>query len=700
MYCKYGDVAPRAKICYPCRPWRVPVGSRELECLGRATMISVSGKVADTAHDLFRRWTAGIDFWCIEGSWRRCFLRFTSGSCFNGGGELLLSQVSDLASNHLSRMSQWPSHKQFETRLPVLLRRVLPGKNELSETSSVPPHKTQSGLGKYGASRAVERRVFFYGSFRHLKAKRALPELAEDVSRMSKSVKKFFHQSNLLDGTQKISSPTNAEANIDPLKPISSFHLESGQPFPKVQLGKRPLSSDLTKSPVKSKSSAYSQTLSVIEPVNKPLVVPSEREVGTSDRALSLSLQDALDAHSPRKYPDSRPPEPDVIHTWETSTKQLWIQRKWDISFVSMVAQHLGIQEKTSNFALKFPRSDLYLKITELWKKDQRQVEEVEEWCKSQLKDPAEGLRRTVTFHDQLRKCSLASNWQIQRFFWIENRALSLDQLKKVETAYGLSVDPSKIKEIPTLTPSFDADDELSLKIRSIIKKDVFTPKELQKRAELKKYLESRGNYHKWWKEDQLEMDSNSFGLDILTILKLGDALRFSFTLEKQDRTAMSLSSSFLQLVAIMRDDSKDLPWLESAERAWLYRNHPGFPQPLHSLGKLLKEMYVKSTEGDRQMMKAMNDLRSLIPDLKNADDLGHILAGYDGGFDPNIIAGITTKDGGNGGISNYERILEVQYPNLSEQQKSYIKNWLLFDKTWSQNAPSVLHSFIENSIV
>ncbi|MBW0480971.1 hypothetical protein O181_020686 [Austropuccinia psidii MF-1] len=559
------------------------------------------------------------------------------------------------------RQAHWRNRKRPVTQSSVFLLKA----NHPSEPSSEPPYKTQSGLGKYGASRKDERRVFVYGSLRHFKAKRALPELAEDLSKIGKSVEKLPHQSNLLDGSQKLSSSTSMEHNIDPLKAINPFRLESRKNLPKLKLEKRPYLSDLAKS-------------QDIKPINKPLIVPSKVEDGTSDRALSLSLEDALDAHSPRKYPDSRLPEPHLIHLWQTSTIQLWIRKKWDVSFVSMFAQHLGIQEKTSNFALKFPRSGLYLKITELWKNDQRQVEEVEEWCKSQLNDPAEGLRRTLTFRKQLKKCSLASNWQIQRRFWIENKVLSLDQLKQVETAYGLSVDPSKIKEIPTITASFNADDELSLKIRSIITKDVFTPKELQKRADLRKYLQSRGNSHKWWNEDQLEMGSNSLGIDILTILKLGDALRFGLTLVRQERADMSLISAFSQLVTIMGDSSKDLPWVDSGERAWLYANHPDFDQRLHSLGKSFKKMDVESAQEGPEIMKAMEDLRSLIPGIEKNDDLGNVLAGYDGGFDPKIIAKITSKDAQSEGISNFDRLHEVEALNLSEKQKSYIRNCII----------------------
>ncbi|EFP75074.1 uncharacterized protein PGTG_01667 [Puccinia graminis f. sp. tritici CRL 75-36-700-3] len=175
-----------------------------------------------------------------------------------------------------------------------------------------------------------------------------------------------------------------------------------------------------------------------------------------------------------------------------------------------------------------------------------------------------EGARRVITARKLLQKHVLADNWLEFREDALENRKLSEYQLRGLESAWRISINPAEIKNIR------DPFGDQNVKIEVLIGR-----KEYMRWKALEKYLIGRRDLVEWWVNEpfSLENESLKFGLDVTTILQVGDALQFghngwSHLRKSNDR----IDSEYANLLNIVLNEKGMLPWPESAERIWLAR--------------------------------------------------------------------------------------------------------------------------------
>jgi hypothetical protein len=151
-------------------------------------------------------------------------------------------------------------------------------------------------------------------------------------------------------------------------------------------------------------------------------------------------------------------------------------------------------------------------------------------------------------------------------------RRIQIDDLKK---RFGMSEDPLLVQDTPRLSilgwnPGTKFLSERR-DIRSTLQ-TVFGEYEGKKRRILNSYLLQRLYPVEWWPA-ALTKESGSFGLDILTILKVGDALQLGHkSFQPVSNQFMPLDYAFSQILEVMTDNERPLPWSESSEQAWLKR--------------------------------------------------------------------------------------------------------------------------------
>ncbi|KAA1080097.1 hypothetical protein PGT21_001931 [Puccinia graminis f. sp. tritici] len=97
-----------------------------------------------------------------------------------------------------------------------------------------------------------------------------------------------------------------------------------------------------------------------------------------------------------------------------------------------------------------------------------------------------------------------------------------------------------------------------------------------------------------WWRSVGLESSIKEFGLDLLIILKIGNSLQFgSMYFVENSESTIPLEKAYSTIIDIMIS-KRNFPWIESPERAWLYRFCGSFYQDrLRELSHLVFSKHV-----------------------------------------------------------------------------------------------------------
>ncbi|KNZ45513.1 hypothetical protein VP01_803g3 [Puccinia sorghi] len=188
---------------------------------------------------------------------------------------------------------------------------------------------------------------------------------------------------------------------------------------------------------------------------------------------------------------------------------------------------------------------------------------------------PLEGRRRSLALRNFINKIYFASIWNSNKQI-LQSHGIKSNVIEALEEYYGISNIPSKFYNIPRnrgnlrryLPPNSE---------RFLIQ--TMGLKLSHDRLLLISYLMNKKGSACWWESFNLEDDSNRFGLDILTVLKVGDALQFGCQdgLGQWEKSKYKADEAYAQLISIFLNEENTLkiPWIESSEREWL-NNLPG----------------------------------------------------------------------------------------------------------------------------
>ncbi|KAI7948768.1 hypothetical protein MJO29_010433 [Puccinia striiformis f. sp. tritici] len=254
------------------------------------------------------------------------------------------------------------------------------------------------------------------------------------------------------------------------------------------------------------------------------------------------------------------------------------VQKKVDL----YIANTLAIQLTPLNLSFHYglgPEIDFGVIniLLAFWKKQVKAYQTAQEAIE-EIIGLHEGKRRVTALQILLMNSSAANQWNLQMdgLLAIQTRMATLDAFM---AHYGVSYYPSEFKNIPV--PKWT--DGPPPPDSNIYLRNAMGLFRASRRMKLVSYLEDRSNRKRWWEPFNLEDASARFGLDVLTIIKIGDALNFGYDdrnwIGKSAYSPGTSDSSYAQLLSIFLNENRDilrLPWIESSERAWLIHVFPG----------------------------------------------------------------------------------------------------------------------------
>ncbi|KAI9610609.1 hypothetical protein H4Q26_006755 [Puccinia striiformis f. sp. tritici PST-130] len=226
------------------------------------------------------------------------------------------------------------------------------------------------------------------------------------------------------------------------------------------------------------------------------------------------------------------------------------VQKKVDL----YIANTLAIQLTPLNLSFHYglgPEIDFGVIniLLAFWKKQVKAYQTAQEAIE-EIIGLHEGKRRVTALQILLMNSSAANQWNLQMdgLLAIQTRMATLDAFM---AHYGVSYYPSEFKNIPV--PKWT--DGPPPPDSNIYLRNAMGLFRASRRMKLVSYLEDRSNRKRWWEPFNLEDASARFGLDVLTIIKIGDALNFGYDdrnwIGKSAYSPGTSDSSYAQLLSI-----------------------------------------------------------------------------------------------------------------------------------------------------
>ncbi|KAI7944989.1 hypothetical protein MJO28_010684 [Puccinia striiformis f. sp. tritici] len=241
-----------------------------------------------------------------------------------------------------------------------------------------------------------------------------------------------------------------------------------------------------------------------------------------------------------------------------------------NVNGISALEKRMRVTNSEAHFHLGFLDEDGYKTLLAFWERDKDGYKKAEIRIRDSI-GTFEGTRRMITLRRQILKHTISRQWQKIRYRWFGERRMGATDARGFEIPYGISSEPAQVQDIPKSTAlklarREDWEDDSPIEM-------IWGAEETQRQVKMRLYLAQRTNPYFWWEDYSLDAHSKFFGLDVLTIIKVGDALQFgSQFLLPRGYGRMTIDSAYAQLLRVMTDTNRPLPWIESSERAWLQR--------------------------------------------------------------------------------------------------------------------------------
>jgi hypothetical protein len=284
---------------------------------------------------------------------------------------------------------------------------------------------------------------------------------------------------------------------------------------------------------------------------------------------------------------------------WGKKNVLLWEKRNLDIGLMSRLALVLNLQDKNLHARILpiFHGTQLYQRFVELHRKNQlnKVIDSI-----YIILGKEEGTRRLEAFCHYLQRHIISFNWLGLKLSWLPTLSLDVIQrffrLNHFERCFGVSEYTHSVFNIPTLP--FDTFLTRGINLESMETKSdlikIYGNDEAEKKLEVMKYILACPYKPEWWRSVGLESSIKEFGLDPLIILKIGNSLQFGsmYFVENSENT-IPPEEAYSTIIDIMIS-RRNFPWIESPERAWLYKFCGSFYQDrLRELSHLVFSKHV-----------------------------------------------------------------------------------------------------------
>ncbi|KAH9451266.1 hypothetical protein Pst134EB_018753 [Puccinia striiformis f. sp. tritici] len=256
---------------------------------------------------------------------------------------------------------------------------------------------------------------------------------------------------------------------------------------------------------------------------------------------------------------------------WGWEAVKSWERNRLDIQLMTQLALILNLEHKTSHLGISpmFGKTDLYDRFMIMYlekKKFSKIVNSI-----YNIIGKEEGARRLEAFCKYLRYHTTAGNYALKRHTWFMEGLQKVHQVAYFDFQLGLSELPESQVELNPFPNWYGKKiEEKDLKDFLV---SICGRTDAAKKLELRDYLKEVPHLSDWWLNVGLESAIRKFGIDLLKILKIGNALQFGFKDFLGDaliEDRIPTEDAFLTILNIMTD-SGSLPWIESAERSWFY---------------------------------------------------------------------------------------------------------------------------------
>ncbi|KAA1066992.1 hypothetical protein PGT21_010624 [Puccinia graminis f. sp. tritici] len=268
---------------------------------------------------------------------------------------------------------------------------------------------------------------------------------------------------------------------------------------------------------------------------------------------------------------------------WGEQTVLEWNEQNLDISLMARLALELNLDNKTPHFGIS-PSSqliELYERFRANFLNSKFKFHQVESSFTKVL-GKAESNRRFIAFFRCLQDETSTRNWIFVKKKLMNENIMKESDAACFEKRLGLSTDSVSTINLPS-EPGFlnmKGPFAHSTKFIAETMACVYGQFEGKRKLELNNYLQNRLYRPRWWESLGLEEDSKKYGLDLFSILKVGDSLQFgSNYFLRGAKATVAIDMAFRVIINVMHRDDTHLPWMESPERAWLHKASGGLYQ-------------------------------------------------------------------------------------------------------------------------
>ncbi|WAR58210.1 hypothetical protein PtB15_5B442 [Puccinia triticina] len=289
---------------------------------------------------------------------------------------------------------------------------------------------------------------------------------------------------------------------------------------------------------------------------------------------------------------------------WGEGTVSDW-GKKLEFSLMARLALILNLHCKTPHCGISpdYHVNILYdrLRLNHRYKKFN--TKPFEDYVQKIL-DHAESNRRFAALLVCLQEETYARNWK----FW-KNKLIGQGDMKTcrtIERRWGISTVATSTVNIPYVSPwtasRYKMDGPVGTSKYTVdqLMEGIYGKKEAGRRLLLDLYLRTRINRkNRWYERFRLADAKNKYGVDLLTVLMVGDALLFGFNNLPKKYENSDLAGK--NIAALLKVFDAHEPWIESPERAWLHNECGGLYQDRL---RIISQLYIKSCEQTKKHSK------------------------------------------------------------------------------------------------
>ncbi|WAQ84864.1 hypothetical protein PtA15_5A437 [Puccinia triticina] len=284
---------------------------------------------------------------------------------------------------------------------------------------------------------------------------------------------------------------------------------------------------------------------------------------------------------------------------WGEGTVSDW-DKKLEISLMARLALILNLHCKTPHCGISpdYHVNILYdrLRLNHRYKKFN--IKLFEAYFQKML-GHAESNRRFAALLVCLQEETHARNWK----FW-KSKLLGLGGMKTChsdvfEHRLGISTVATSTVNIPCFSPwtaglcKMDGPVGDSKYTVKELMEEVYGKEETERRLLLDQYLRKRTHSgNRWYNRFHLADAKKKYGVDLLTVLMVGDALLFGFNNLPKKYENSDLAGTVID--DLLRVFDVHEPWIESPERAWLHNECGGLYQDRL---RVISQLHIKSCD-------------------------------------------------------------------------------------------------------